>query len=506
MSEPRRLHPAAIVLWTLRFAREAFIPAIIPVAIQFFRNGLDIFSTSAMLLIATGALLFVAVSAAYGVVAWRRFTYRIEAGELRIEQGVISQKRRFIPRERIQAVDLSQGLLQRLLGVVSVRVETAGGGGSQPEVSLAAVSRLDANQLRHALAGHTETIEAYQETSVDAPTRRLSVADLLVAGSTSGRVGVAFSIVASMLAFADDLIPFDAIADQFGRVPGVAAVLLAGGVVVGFVWLLGLLGTTLAHAGFTLTRDGDALTIERGLLERRHATIPADRIQTIRIVEGMLRQPFGLVELRIESAGYGNNAGESTVLFPLLRQHEVLPFLQEMTPALAVLADFKGLPSRSRRRYAFRLSQTIPAILLAIAPAVFLFPWGLMALLLVPAAVALGLWQYHDAGWAVVENTLLLRSRDLARTTIIMPRRRIQMGETRRSPFQRRAALATFGARVASGGGGAGFDLQHMDENDAVALLAWTAPGRIGGPDGPPSAETHTGTESSRSSRLTSGW
>lgn len=79
------------------------------------------------------------------------------------------------------------------------------------------------------------------------------------------------------------------------------------------------------------------------------------------------------------------------------------------------------------------------------------------------------------------------------------------MGETRRSPFQRRARLATFGARVASGGGGAGFDLQHMDEDDASALLAWTAPGRIGGPDGPPIPEAHAGTESSRSTRLASG-
>jgi putative membrane protein len=61
----------------------------------------------------------------------------------------------------------------------------------------------------------------------------------------------------------------------------------------------------LAHAGFTLSREGDFLYVKRGLLERREATIPLARIQAVRISEGVLRQPFGLASLRVESAGYG---------------------------------------------------------------------------------------------------------------------------------------------------------------------------------------------------------
>ncbi len=478
MSEPHRLHPAAIMLWTLRFARELFIPAIIPLGIQFFRHGLDILNAQTMVLGAAGLLVLLLASGTYGVLAWRRFTYRIDEGELRVEQGVISRNRRFIPLERIQAVDLSQGLLQRLLGVVRVQVETAGGGRSSPEVSLAAVSRDDANRLRRALAGQHETLDERPQMETPAPVRRLAFADLLIAGSTSGRVGIALSIVVSIIAFADDLIPFDAIAGQFGRLSGFGAVVLAALLFAGFVWFLGVLGTTLAHAGFTLTRDGDNLTIERGLLERRHATIPIDRIQSIRVVEGIVRQPFGLVELRIDSAGYGEHSGESTVLFPLLRRDDVLPFLREMTPALAALATFNQLPSRARRRYALRLSQVGPAIALAALPAIALFPLGLVALLLIPAVMLLGLWQYRTAGWVVENDTLLLRWRILSRTTVILPRRRIQQAESRRTPFQRRVRLATFAARVASGGSGAAFDLQHMDDAEANRLLVWFAAGR----------------------------
>jgi putative membrane protein len=78
-----------------------------------------------------------------------------------------------------------------------------------------------------------------------------------------------------------------------------------------------------------------------------------------------------------------------------------------------------------------------------------------------------------------VENdTLLLRWRILSRTTVILPRRRIQQAESRRTPFQRRVRLATFAARVASGGSGAAFDLQHMDDAEANRLLVWFAAGR----------------------------
>ena len=81
-------------------------------------------------------------------------------------------------------------------------------------------------------------------------------------------------------------------------------------------WFLAIAGTVLAYNGFTLSREGDFLYIKRGLLERREATIPLSRIQAIRITEGILRQPFGLAALRVESAGYGEDAGVSTMLFP----------------------------------------------------------------------------------------------------------------------------------------------------------------------------------------------
>lgn len=484
MSDPHRLHPAAIALIGFQIVRQFAIPALIPLALQLLNNGLDAISlqTAAITIVILLGLLGLAI--AYGVLAWNRFTYRVESGELRIEHGIINRQRRFIPVERIQAIDASQGLLQRALGVVSVRVETAGGGGKTPEVSLPGISRQDSELLRQALAAGrlgmvksaTPDPEAVETGAAQVNVWKLSATDLLVAGSTGGRAGVALSIIIAAISFADELIPYDEIGGLAERVTGAIVILGLAVALAAATWLLGVAGTILAHAGFTITQHGDHLLIERGLLERRRATIPIERIQAIRIIEGVFRQPFGLVELRVESAGYGQKAGESTVLCPLLRRRDVLEFLQRMVPSLAVKGEFQPLPSRARRRYLLQWPLLIQPLLLIVPLSYFFYPLGLLSLLLLPLVALLGYWQYRDAGWTVVGDTLLLRWRSLSRTTAIVPRRRVQLGQTHQNPFQRRVALSTFVVRVPTGSGGAAFGLMHMDDETGLRLVAWLAP------------------------------
>ena len=96
--------------------------------------------------------------------------------------------------------------------------------------------------------------------------------------------------------------------------------------------------------------------------------------------------------------------------------------------------------------------------------------WGLAALFLLVPAALYGWLRYRDAGWALEDDRLVVRSRLLTRATAIAPRRRLQSRATVRSPLQRRASLATFRAQVASGGGGA--ELQIIDlGSDAAASV-----------------------------------
>jgi putative membrane protein len=248
-------------------------------------------------------------------------------------------------------------------------------------------------------------------------------------------------------------------------------------------WLLAIAGTVLAHFGFTLSREGDFLYIKRGLLERREATIPLGRIQAVRVSEGLLRQPFGLASLRVESAGYGEDAGVSAVMFPLLPLGEVQALLREAAPEFAVSPPLRPLPRRSLRRYVFRAC--VPALVVAAAGALvsFLFfdaALGLLAVGLLPPFALYGWLRFRDAGWALEGDRLVVRSRGLARVTVVAPRRRLQSRSVLQNPLQRRLRLATFGTEVASGTGGSSLAVTDLGFEDA-RYLAGALSARAGG-------------------------
>ena len=477
-SEPRHLHPAAMLIDAIKTIRRSLSAFVVPGIAVLASRGLSI---QTIVLIVLGALIVAVLAALWGFLSWRATTYEVSGGAFHLRRGVIQKNERTIPLEHVQSVDTVQGIVQRFFGVVELRVETAGGGTSEPDASLPALGRADAEALRREIEGvRREPVEEAAKTTV---LRRLGSRELLIAGATSGQIGVAFSLIAVVSQLFDDLLSenlalrfFESLAPR-----SVAAALLLVAAFGLFAWLLAIAGTILAHAGFTLSRERGFLYIKRGLLERREATIPLARIQAVRIVEGLLRQPFGLASLRVESAGYGEASGVSTTLFPLLTREDAEKLLLDAAPEFAVAPTLAPLPARALRRYVFRTAA--PVLILGAASALvsslafdLAVVWGFAALLLVFPAAVYGWLRYRDAGWAYEGEILVVRSRLLARTTAVAPRRRLQSREVIVSPLQRRARLATFRARVASGSGGAELRVTDLGSDVAAALTKELGP------------------------------
>ena len=84
----------------------------------------------------------------WGFLSWRATTYEVTGSSFRLRQGVVQKNERTIPLDHVQSVDTVQGIIQRLFGVYEVRIETAGGGASEPDASLSALDREAAQTLR----------------------------------------------------------------------------------------------------------------------------------------------------------------------------------------------------------------------------------------------------------------------------------------------------------------------------------------------------------------------
>jgi putative membrane protein len=463
LSHPRRLHPAEIVLAALENLREILFAAVVGVLVGGGAGGMP---PLVGLLLGLGG---VALAGTVGYVRWLHTTFSVTGQALHFRRGVLSPDETSVPLGRIQAIDAAQGPVQRLFGVQELHVQTAGGG-AEGEVVLRAVSDATAEELR-AAAGLPDAVTR------DLPEWRLGLGALLVTAVTAPQLGVILPLVGGLAAAGDDLLfgqEGERLFDQLPHDP--ATIVLLALAVAGAALLLSFLGAIVAFAGFSLVRDGERLRIRRGLLARRAASVPLARVHAVDLVEGVLRRPFGLASVRMETAGYRSEPAAAQTLLPLVRVRDAERLLNEFVPALAVAsAPLERAPARARRRYA--LGPALAGTALGAALTVALPAAWPAVPLLAGVGVAEGLLRHRSAGWREDDGRLVVRRRVLARRTLLARVDRLQEHGLRASPLQRRGGLADFEAAVGSGRTGR---VRHLEASVARALFERLRPRAAG--------------------------
>ena len=135
-SEDRYLHPLSVIFSLTDLIKQNLIPAF-----------LGIFGAAKGDLVYVGiALLFFVPTFIISLIRYFTIRYRISDGELVVQEGLFFRRVRTVPVERIQNIDMVQGILHRMLNLAEVRVETASG--TKPEAVLKVLS-LDELSLIH---------------------------------------------------------------------------------------------------------------------------------------------------------------------------------------------------------------------------------------------------------------------------------------------------------------------------------------------------------------------
>ncbi|MCH8566660.1 MAG: PH domain-containing protein [Balneolales bacterium] len=472
MSDPRRQHIVAAVSNFLRTLRDLLFPLILIFLVGGREDGL--FSNPYFMIF---FLVFLLIS---GFIQWAYYTYRVENGELRIEYGIFVKKRSYIPKHRIQVIDISSGILQRMFGLVSLNVQTAGG--STPGATINALTKEDALWIKETLSKdeNQPDAEAAENLSAEepAPLFRLTWGRLILAGTTSGSFGIALSIVGTIFAQTQTVVSDDVVIDYIETFfnSGTMFFISLAVFLIFISWVLSIIGTVLSYANFEVHKKPKELIISRGLFEKKQITIPYSRIQGIRLQEGIIRQPLGFCTLYIDSAGYGEQSGKSTTLFPLLRKEEAMDYIQNITPEYRRDIELCKPPARALRRYLIR---TMIPVSIMIAAFYWLLPFGYFALLLAPPGLWLGYLRYRAAAAGTDRDTLTITYRNLAKTTVWIKRYRIQSMNVWDNWFQRKKDLKSATVTIASSDTGASFSIRDIDKTEAIQFIGWTEPGFI---------------------------
>ncbi|WP_137744399.1 PH domain-containing protein [Robertmurraya siralis] len=475
MFEPKRLHPITAMLNALKMFKELIIPFLLIVVFGSRGSGMGLLP-----LIGVGVVLLIIIAS--GIISWLRYTYRIEENELRIEYGLFVRKKRYIPFERIQSLDFSEGLLHRPLGLVKVKVETAGSNGLEAEAVLTAITKNEANEIHDILQksranGRIDpSLEAEDVPELEEEVLyKITMKELLLLASTSGGVGVVISAVFAFIFQFEEIIPYETVFHEIKEIISSGVVFVSILVFLGFAlaWIVAVVGMILKYGNFILKKVDDDLIITRGLLEKRQLTIPLNRIQGIRISENLLRQPLGYASVYIESAGgsVGDTEGSSANILPFIKKTRIRDIIEENIPGYIVSNEVTPAPKRALKRYIIRGT----LILIPVVPICLYFfqLWGLLTLVFLPFLALWGYLCYRDAGWHLEGNQLKLSYRSIVKNTVLMQKNKIQSLSMKESHFQRKRDLATIGATVMSGLSGAGGSVVDLEEEDVLTIYHW---------------------------------
>jgi len=479
MFEAKRLHPIAIVLNALKILKEAFIPMIV---LLFVQGGGDSAWDYFELVIPT---VYLVGSIVFGTVTWFRFTYRVEDDEIRIDSGLIVKKKRYIRLERIQSIDVTEGILQRLFSLVKVSIETAGSSNGQAEAVLTAIPKEEAVLFQSLLkvrkkesdSSLDEDIELeISEVEEERVLFRISFRQLLLMAATSGGVGVVFTGALILYSQIGELINIERIYGEVERLvaSGIILVVIFGIFILLVAYLIATVSILLKYAFFTIKKSGNDLIITRGLLERRSLTIPIGRIQAIRIVENVIRQPLGYATVFVETtSGSLENMGNAKVmLFPIAKKKHLKELFSSIELDYQVNVPMIHVPNRSLIRYTIR--QWLWTIPVSAITVYFFQPWGYLSLLLPVLFTVYAYVCFKEASWNISDKQLTLTYREwLNKQSYLVKKEKVQSLTMKQSIFQKKKELGTVIAFSKTGFGASDGIVVDLEEQDVLNIKRW---------------------------------
>lgn len=404
--------------------------------------------------------------------------YRVTAYRLEYRTGLLSPKRKVLPRDRIREVKLKAILRYRMVGLTAVDIGT-GTHNNTGTVRLPGITRREATRL-HDLLLPADTTEAPSAPRplVTAPLRWMWYAPLTFSGSA---VTVAVLLGADHLAyyFGVDWDNWATVRDLVTWMRHSDLVLVLLLTAVSTILVTSLLSVPLylvVFWRFAVTRyPGGTLGIRRGLLTTRSTTVQEHRIR------GVSRHvPLQMRAVRAAQAHLvvGGAHMHSPILLPAAPRDRVHDAITAVLGTDHTAASLQKHPRGALRR---RLLRAVTPTLLAVAVLFWLscnnivpdWTW-VVTVCCLPLAVVLGWHRYRMLGHIITGDYLVSSSGSLHHVTAAVLRRAVTDVSVHQTLFQRRAGLATVKPYLAAGNGG--YPVHDMAEEDVTTLAEQVLP------------------------------
>jgi putative membrane protein len=306
----------------------------------------------------------VVVFAVIGVVAYiryRNFTFYIdpENDEFVITEGIFNKTKTAIQLHKIQQVNINQSLIQRMVGVYELAVDTAGSNKKEGnikaishELALDLKARLLENDKKRIIDDlNIDQIEASSEKQVDVDISfiKISFLSLLKIGITSTYVKSFFVLLAFFITLFDhikqitgrDVLHDGNIEDYVDKSQVAYAFLMLFIVFFLAVIVINLVKTVFTYFDYKIARQKGSLLLSFGLLNTRSTIVKPEKVQITSITQNFFQKKMNVLEFKIKQAtSGGKEERKSAIEIPgcsKLEKDEILKLLFQKIPKKGVM-------------------------------------------------------------------------------------------------------------------------------------------------------------------------
>lgn len=472
----------------------ALAAAAVPAAIGMLISGLGI---GWVLLWTIGGLVVGTAGTAIAE-AIRLAVTRFRVDPHRIERRVrfLASTTTSIATARIRNVEISADLVQRRMGIATVKLSSGETDGSR--LTLAALDLRHAEDLRRRLLADRASTDGAEVVHVDPGWVRYAPASIMTPLFGLIAAGVVLQ-VADWFNAAPELLRWIWARVQDIPIPLLVISVLVAACVIGAAVSAVMFVENWWQMRLDHHRDG-SLEMRRGLLVGRHTTLDGSRVRGMTLHEPPGFRLLGAARLDVVAIGVGIGKDEdgktkpSPALVPAAPRQVSVDVAESILPATGPVLTSDAVatngaqgavslvphpPVARRRRLGRALATTVALTAIALVPAL-VWSW-LWWIPVVVAAIsgAVSVWialdNFRGLGHAVTGQAVALRKGSVFRRTDVLTRDGILGWNVRRTPFQRRAGLVTLIATSAAGSGA--FRLPDVSHREAEQV--WRTAGDV---------------------------
>lgn len=277
-----------------------------------------------------GSILLVLVIGIVAYLKYLNFTFYLdkENEEFIISEGILNKTKTIIQLDKIQQVDVNQSLIQRLIGVYELNVDTAGSAKKEGKIkaishslALALKERLLDNDKKAAVLSE-EQLLLKTETAEKDSVIKISFLSLLKVGITSNYVKTLGLILAFFMTVYENSKNFMAESEfkeeQFDAYVAqrsvISSIVLFSIVMFALVLIINLFRVVFKYFDYKVAKKNSSLLLSFGLLSTKNTIVKPEKVQVTTITSNYFQKKMNILEIKIRQATSSDKENGKTVI------------------------------------------------------------------------------------------------------------------------------------------------------------------------------------------------